>query len=460
MYKRLTCCVLLVMLSGRFGGTYAETNVTTAQNTTTHPTNMSITSANSTMTTPMMNVSMTASTQLVPNNTVVTLESNITKAECGSKQLCVSEPSNCEPSVPGSCFFLAANLQNDGNFNFGLSGESDGYIAATLTGGVGEGDPTYVCANSKGKVKFFSTILTNGVLNISTLNVTSVKGKINGRTIQCSFVATVPQPRARVTLGLAVSTGAYNDTNESLGLPKTVIRVTSVDLANSTLNVTNEITSTTTPPPTGNNATTGVSIPQLSTNITRQSCGSTKLCAAEPKECNPAVGGSCYFLSVKQQNGQTYNFELSGQSDGYVAAGLSTGVTQNGTHTAYICANNNGNVTFFTGTIENLEIKLKSQNSSNEQGTVDGSKIQCRFTADLPDTTVRAADYALSVSTGTFDAANSGLGKANFRILTNRVNLSDPTATIINLLNNAPNYAPSFLPALLVTVCMLAFTAM
>lgn len=64
----------------------------------------------------------------------------------------------------------------------------------------------------------------------------------------------------------------------------------------------------------------------LQTVITRQECGTTKLCAAEPSNCNPAAGDSCYFLSVKQQSGQIYNFELSGQSDGYVAAGLSTSV--------------------------------------------------------------------------------------------------------------------------------------
>ncbi|XP_023202276.1 uncharacterized protein LOC111611007 [Xiphophorus maculatus] len=433
-------------------------------NTTTPASNMTATAV------PVTNVSMAASTQFVlvsPNTTVLTLEANITNAECGSKQLCIAEPPKCDPFVTGSCFFFAAKQESGRNFNFDLSGESNGYIAATLTGGVGQGDPTYICANSKGKVKFFSSVLNNGVLNISELNVNSVKGKIKGKVIQCRFLATVPEPKTRATtLGVMVSTGEYNDTNDVLSTPISVIKVSAVDLANPDNNVTNEIANTTTPAPTGNNATTvaptGTLIPQLSTAITRQECGTTKLCAAEPSKCDPTAGTSCYFLSVKQQSGQIYNFELSGQSDGYVAAGLSTSAIANGTHTAYICANENGNVRFFTGTIDNFVINLKlSQNSSNERGTVNGNKIQCTFSADLPDSSVRTANYALSISNGTYDAKTLQLGKTTFRLLTSSTNLSDPTANLTNLINNAPiNYASSFIPALLVTVYMLAFTAM
>ncbi|MEQ2247695.1 hypothetical protein ILYODFUR_011829, partial [Ilyodon furcidens] len=107
-------------------------------------------------------------------------------------------------------------------------------------------------------------------------------------------------------------------------------------------------------------------------------------------------------------------------------------------------------------------------NSSNQRGTVNGGKIQCTFTAELPDTTTRAARYAMSVLNGSFDVATGKLGQPEFRILTPRVNLSDPAANITNLLNSnttssafliTPTHG-SFLPALLVTVCMLAFTAM
>lgn len=61
--------------------------------------------------------------------------------------------------------------------------------------------------------------------------------------------------------------------NDSLGAPASVIKVSAVDLANPKSNVTNEITNTTTPAPTGNIATTvaplGALIPELSV---REAC--------------------------------------------------------------------------------------------------------------------------------------------------------------------------------------------
>ncbi|MEQ2297130.1 hypothetical protein AMECASPLE_031526 [Ameca splendens] len=209
--------------------------------------------------------------------------------------------------------------------------------------------------------------------------------------------------------------------------------------------------------------------PANNASISRQACRSTKLCAAEPTECNPAAGDSCYFVSAKQNSSQTYDFELSGQAEGYIAAGLSTATIQAGSHTAYICANNNGSVKFFTATLNNFVLNFtQSLDSSNQGGTVSTGKIQCTFTAVLPDTNTRAAGYALSILTGTFNATTGKLGTPVFRLLTARVNLSDPTLNITNLLNSnttssafpiTPTHG-SFLPALLVTVCMLAFTAM
>ncbi|XP_047242330.1 cell wall protein TIR4 [Girardinichthys multiradiatus] len=219
------------------------------------------------------------------------------------------------------------------------------------------------------------------------------------------------------------------------------------------------------------NVTTATSgnVPAIAANISRQGCRSTKLCAAEPTECNPAAGDNCYFLSVKQKINQTFDFELSGQAAGYIAAGLSTAANQAGNHRAYICANNNGGVKFFTATLDNFVLNFtESLDSSNQRGTVNGGKIHCTFTAVLPDTTTRAAGYALSISTGTFNATTGKLGRPDFRLLTALVNLSDPTVNITNLLNSnttssafliTPTHG-SFLPALLVTVCMLAFTAM
>ncbi|XP_016517200.1 putative ferric-chelate reductase 1 isoform X1 [Poecilia formosa] len=203
-------------------------------------------------------------------------------------------------------------------------------------------------------------------------------------------------------------------------------------------------------------------------SISRQECGSSKLCAAEPTKCDPA-SGDCYFLSAKQQSGQKYNFELSGQTTGYIAAGLSNAAIQTVSHRAYVCANHNGAVRFFTGFIKNLVLNLtETLDSSNERGSVNSGKIQCTFSAVLPDPFTRAAGYSMSITIGPYNASSGQPGPANSRIQTPVVNLSDPTANATNLLSNSTDstssaypvtHTQSFLPVLLVTVSMLAFTA-
>ncbi|KAG8005985.1 putative ferric-chelate reductase 1, partial [Nibea albiflora] len=57
----------------------------------------------------------------------------VSSTDCGTQQLCAAEPSSCDPSTAGSCFFLAAKRQSGQNFEFALAGESEGYLAATLS---------------------------------------------------------------------------------------------------------------------------------------------------------------------------------------------------------------------------------------------------------------------------------------------------------------------------------------
>ncbi|XP_036001887.1 putative ferric-chelate reductase 1 [Fundulus heteroclitus] len=371
--------------------TIAENTATSPDMSTTPTSGMTITAENTVTTAATENMSTTGSTQppaVSPNNTVQTLETDIDRTQCGSDQLCVAEPPKCDPSATVSCFFLGAKRQSGQNFFFELSGESDGYIAATITDGNTKGDPTYICAKSKGRVQFIGALLKNGVLTPSELSVNSVKGKITGKRIQCSFLATVPDPRTRTTgIRLSVSTGDFNETDESLGAATPVIKTDPVDLGNPNITVTNVISpNTTTPSPTaaGNNLTTAAPsnnattaapsnnattaapsinatpagpsitiIPQLVAPVSQEECGSTKLCVAEPSECDPSTGANCFFLSARRQSGQNFDFELSGQTRGYIAAGVSNAASQAGSHRAYICVNNNGAVGYLTGTIDN-----------------------------------------------------------------------------------------------------------
>jgi len=60
------------------------------------------------------------------------LQTNISRAGCGTEALCAAQPAGCDPAS-GSCFFLNAKQLSGNNFEFGLAGESAGYVAATLS---------------------------------------------------------------------------------------------------------------------------------------------------------------------------------------------------------------------------------------------------------------------------------------------------------------------------------------
>ncbi|KAA8582644.1 hypothetical protein FQN60_006315, partial [Etheostoma spectabile] len=237
--------------AGNSATTAAGNSVTTAagNSATTAAGNSVTTAAGNSVTTAAGNSVTTAAPPLTPNTTVEILATPVSKAQCGTQQLCAAQPSQCDPSTTGSCFFLAAKQISGNNFEFGLSGVSDGYIAASLSPGSTEvvNATTYVCANNKGVVKFFSTLLNNGQLIQTELNVNSVKGSVIGNKIQCTFAATVPPPSTKAgSYTLQIATGSFDSTSGLLGVPKAQLKGTVPDLANATTTVTNTISSSTT----------------------------------------------------------------------------------------------------------------------------------------------------------------------------------------------------------------------
>nr|XP_033507894.1 putative ferric-chelate reductase 1 isoform X2 [Epinephelus lanceolatus] len=179
----------------------------------------------------------------MPNTTVEALGTPLSRTGCGTQQLCASEPSTCDPSST-NCFFLAAKQTSGQNFEFGLAGQSTGYVAATLStdATLGGNDTTYVCANNNGTVKFFGAFLDNGRLTTTELPVNNVKGSVNGSTIQCTFAATVPNSTARTTnFVLGISTGPFDATSNTLGNTTTRLQSTAVNLANASATVTNTL---------------------------------------------------------------------------------------------------------------------------------------------------------------------------------------------------------------------------
>nr|XP_020504491.1 putative ferric-chelate reductase 1 [Labrus bergylta] len=184
----------------------------------------------------------TVAAQLTPNNNVSPLATSFNRSGCGSEKLCAAEPSTCDPSATGSCFFLGARRSGGQNFELELSGESSGYVAAVLSPdtSLGGNDTTYVCANNNGNVKFFGANLNNGQLTETTVNANNVKGSINGNIIRCTFDATVSTTQQRAsTVTLGILTGSFDSTSGAVGTPSTQLRSNPVDLGNPNATVTN-----------------------------------------------------------------------------------------------------------------------------------------------------------------------------------------------------------------------------
>ncbi|CAI5671887.1 unnamed protein product [Oreochromis niloticus] len=544
MDSRLVLTLLFVMLTGCFMGTYAQNNTTSvtpasSTNTTSSNTNTNTTS-NTNTTAPSSNTSTSATTStnssapnatsittpssnntitnassntgtntttpppsnttaapttpapLVPNSNVTIVNDSLTKDNCSKTQLCVSQPSGCDPSS-GTCFFLGAQPQGGQNFRFSLTGDSDGYVALTLSRNTTQrtNDTTYICANNNGVVKFFSALLNNGKLTLTPLNVNTVRGKVSGKNIQCQFDATVPDSTSTKTradtsttsFSMSVSNGTYNAASDSLGSPVFQIRTNVVELGNVNATINNQINSNTTAP---SNTTAAPTIPAplvpdsnvtiVNTSITRDNCSKTQLCVSQPSGCDPS-SGTCFFLGAQQLGGQNFRFSLAGQSDGYVALILSRNTTPGVNDTTYICANNNSVVNYISALLNNGKLTRTTLNVNNVKGKVSGKNIQCQFDATIPDstsTTTRAdtstTSFSVSVSTGTYNATSDDLGSPAAQIRTNVVDLSNVTAAITNLISsnstnttttsaaNAITIQQSLMQVLLITVAILSLS--
>ncbi|TWW52981.1 hypothetical protein D4764_0267610, partial [Takifugu flavidus] len=103
------------------------------------------------------------------------------------------------------------------------------------------------------------------------------------------------------------------------------------------------------------------------TNLNNSGCGTQKLCVNEPANCDPG-SGSCNFFSARQKSGQNFGFALAGETDGYIAAVLSSDTTLGGSDTTYVCFNNNGNVKFTGASLNNNQLtKQNAQALSGQQ---------------------------------------------------------------------------------------------
>ncbi|KAK7147816.1 hypothetical protein R3I94_010368 [Phoxinus phoxinus] len=123
----------------------------------------------------------------------------------------------------------------------------------------------------------------------------------------------------------------------------------------------------------------------LTSNITRNECGRTKLCLDTPKGCDPSGSSQCFFTSVNLTN-TSLTVELSGNSTGYIAlaAGL-TSIAQD-PHVMFVCGNNNSGLFFRITTFYNNMWTTNIHNATNIQGLIQSSLIQCVFTLPIDET--------------------------------------------------------------------------
>ncbi|KAK3567791.1 hypothetical protein QTP86_026455 [Hemibagrus guttatus] len=175
--------------------------------------------------------------------------------------------------------------------------------------------------------------------------VYSVQGAItqNQSVIQCTFNTSttfnISTRAADNSYSVSIFTGSTNGTQ--LGnLTQMFESSTALDLSNATSQLTTQNATTTTSSP---NVSTGSAL-----NITRDGCGTSKMCVSNSSTCNLTGNSSCFFASSKLSN-QAFIFELSGTTSGYVALGLTK---QNSTY-VFVCGNNNTGGFFFQTATQN-----------------------------------------------------------------------------------------------------------
>ncbi|XP_035530876.1 putative ferric-chelate reductase 1 [Morone saxatilis] len=224
-------------------------------------------------------------------------------------------------------------------------------------------------------------------------------------------------------------------------------------------NNTNNTTASPTIAATTATPTTITTVGTLPSSVSNSDCKTGKLCAAEPSSCNPSGARSCFFLSAKQNNGQSFDFELSGESNGYIAATLSTDSSLGGNDSTYVCANNNSAVKFIGASLDNGQLTQTDLSGSNVRGNISGNRIQCTFTATVSNTAVRAASFAVGISTGPFNSTSGTLGNPVFVFRSSVINLQNVNTTVNNeITNHAITFQLSLMQALLISVGVLGLS--
>ncbi|XP_054623429.1 uncharacterized protein LOC129176927 [Dunckerocampus dactyliophorus] len=362
------------------------------------------------------------------NDTEVT----VTRNGCGETILCLEIPDDCEPDGNATCLFASFNATasmepNSFDLYVSLSGMSMGYIALALTQKENVGmSMLFVCGiNSTNNTFFFTTLdkdNNNGSLTANERNTTDIRGTVNGSLIQCNFIIpnvnttnegeTLDGTTAIVMLG----NGTVNGTIPEMFMPILMgVRVNLTD-ADGDINI-------------------------MTLDINRDGCGETKLCVESPDDCDPQGDEPCLFTSLNTTTGMGSGFnlsvELSGNSSGFIAMGLTQDAAE-GITTLYVCGINSSNHNdFFFLTLDrnnsNGNLTQSDQEVNDLRYAVDGTSIECTFTIPNANsvTTRETSDGSVGnvlLGNGTLD--NGEVTTFDPTVTTGLLNFTNPNGTI------------------------------
>ncbi|KAE8290623.1 hypothetical protein D5F01_LYC10209 [Larimichthys crocea] len=172
-------------------------------------------------------------------------------------------------------------------------------------------------------------------------------------------------------------------------------------------------------------------------DITRDGCGSHKICLDDPTDCDPSTNGTCLFVSfirtVLPTNSTDLTIDLRGNvpSPGYVAMGATL---TDGSTSLFVCAHNgSANATFFQTLSRNNGSNLFMPAETRVTGIrvmLKGDVIRCEF--DIPGVSLNQNRISIStnpnITAGSGNVTAAGAIGPFIPILNQRVNLTDLTA--------------------------------
>ncbi|XP_037537823.1 putative ferric-chelate reductase 1 [Nematolebias whitei] len=177
-------------------------------------------------------------------------------------------------------------------------------------------------------------------------------------------------------------------------------------------------------------------------NVTGTGCGSSKLCVDTPSGCDPTGNSSCFFGSIKVKNVTTnqFSFQLSGNSTGYVALGLTVNSSA-GSTLLFACArkaSNNASIIFLTSLMNNAGGNLTQGNAmvTEIRGLVNNNQIQCEFDVSGLNATnstflKSSQDTSYVIILGSGQLNNDGsLGTLTKILSSPTLDLSNPSANV------------------------------